>query len=158
MSKRTPSKHSRSPKKPAKAQRAARATVRSPGTGRKRSLGADSTEPPTKDNEPKQEPFLIGIPGKALEDGFKESIMDIESKKMPNCSLLPANVRGYQAMLLDMAQANMQFSFEFAQRLATIRSPIEFLNVIAESTNKRIAMFEKHSKEMAAFLALRKQA
>jgi hypothetical protein len=65
-------------------------------------------------------------------------MMDIEAKKMPDCSSLPANVRGYQAMLLDMAQANMQFSFEFAQRLATIRSPIEFLNVIAESTNKRM--------------------
>jgi hypothetical protein len=68
---------------------------------------------------------------------------------------VPVNVRGYQAMLLEMAQANMQFSFEFAQRLATISSPIEFLNIIAESTNKRIAMFEKHSKEIAAFLALR---
>jgi hypothetical protein len=55
-----------------------------------------------------------------------------------------------------MAQANIQFSFEFAQRLAKIRSPIEFLNVITESTNKRIAMYEKHSKEMAGFLALRR--
>jgi hypothetical protein len=35
-------------------------------------------------------------------------------------------VRAYQAKLLEMAQANMQFAFEFAQRLATIRSPVEF--------------------------------
>jgi hypothetical protein len=149
MSKRTPSKHSRSPKKAAKAQRA-------PSNRRKRSLEANSSRPPTKDNEPKQEPLLIENPVRALEGGFKESMTDIESDKMPVSSSLPANVRGYQAMLLEMAQANMQFSFEFAQRLATIRSPIEFLNVITESTNKRIAMFEKHSKEMAGFLALRR--
>jgi hypothetical protein len=79
---------------------------------------------------------------------------DIESK-LPDSSSLPGDVRGYQAMLLEMAQANMQFSFEFTQRLATIRSPIEFLNAIVEITNRRIATFEKHSKEMAAFLALR---
>jgi hypothetical protein len=48
-----------------------------------------------------------------------------------------------------MAQANMQFAFEFAQRLATIRSPVEFPSVIAEFTSKRIAMFRKHSTEMA---------
>ena len=48
-----------------------------------------------------------------------------------------------------MAQANMTFAFEFSQRLATIRSPVEFLTVIAEFTSKRIAMFRKHSTEMA---------
>jgi hypothetical protein len=60
-----------------------------------------------------------------------------------------SNVRAYQAKLLEMAQANMQFAFEFAQRLATIRSPVEFISVNAEFTSKRIAMFRKHSKEMA---------
>ena len=48
-----------------------------------------------------------------------------------------------------MAQANMTFAFEFCQRLATIRSPVEFLTVIAEFTSKRIAMFSKYTKEMA---------
>jgi hypothetical protein len=58
-------------------------------------------------------------------------------------------VWAYQAKLLEMAQANMQFAFEFAQRLSTIRSPVEFPSVIAEFTSKRIAMFRKHSTEMA---------
>ena len=48
-----------------------------------------------------------------------------------------------------MAQANMTFAFEFSQRLATIRSPVEFFTVIAEFTSKRIGMFGKYSKEMA---------
>ena len=54
-----------------------------------------------------------------------------------------------------MAQANMQLAFEFAQRLATIRSPVELLNVIAEFTSKRIAMFGKYSKEMVELSAKR---
>ena len=60
-----------------------------------------------------------------------------------------ANVRAYQAKLLEIAQANMQFAFEFAQRLATIRSPLEIFSVLAEFTSKRIAMFLMYSKEMA---------
>ena len=48
------------------------------------------------------------------------------------------------------ARANMQLAFEFAQRLATIRSPVEILSVIAEFTSKRIAMFQKYSVEIAA--------
>jgi hypothetical protein len=43
----------------------------------------------------------------------------------------------------------MTFAFGFSQRLATIRSPVEFFTVIAEFTSKRIAMFGKYSKEMA---------
>ena len=61
-------------------------------------------------------------------------------------------MRAYQAKLLEMAQANMPFAFEFSQRLATIRSPLEFLNVIAEFTSKRIAMFGEYSKEMAELM------
>lgn len=162
MSKRTPSKPSHRPKIAAKAQRAAQAIVRSPGNGRKHSLGSGSTVSPPKDNEPKQEPLLIENPAKltenpakALEHDFKQSMTDNESKKALDFYSAGANVRAYQAMLLEMAQANMRFAFEFAQRLATVRSPFELPSVIAESTNKRIAMFEKYSKEMAAFRALR---
>jgi len=60
-----------------------------------------------------------------------------------------ANVRAFQAKLLEVAQANMQFGFEFIQRLATIKSPVEFLSVTAEFTSKRSAMFLRHSKEIA---------
>jgi hypothetical protein len=63
--------------------------------------------------------------------------------------LATAKVQAYQGKLLEMAQANVQFSFEFAGRLATIGSPFEILSVIAEFTNKRIDMFRKYSKEMA---------
>jgi len=59
------------------------------------------------------------------------------------------NVRALQAKLGEVAQANMQFTFEFAQRLAAARSPLEFFSVTAEFTSKRSAMFLKHSTEIA---------
>jgi hypothetical protein len=153
MSKRKPataSKHARSPKIAAKAQRAAQAIVRSPKDSRLRSAGAGTTEsPPKRPDDSQQEALLVENPVTALHDDYKQTMTDSDSKKWTNLSLATTNVRPYQAQLLEMAQANMQLASEFAQRLATIRSPVEFFSVIAEFTNKRIAMFWKYSKEMA---------
>jgi hypothetical protein len=167
MSKRKPatvSKHTHSPKIAARAQRAAQAVVRSPKDSRPRSVETGSTEsPPKHHNDSKQEaPLaenpvtalqqeapLIENPVTALQDACKATVTDSASKRGFDFSSVTANVRAYQAKLLEMAQANMQFSFEFAQRLAAIRSPVEFLIVNAEFTSKRMAMFLKYSKEMA---------
>src|SRR3984893_16266125 len=167
MSKRTPataSKHTHSPKIAAKAQRAAQAIVRSPKDSRLRSVGAGSTESlPKRHNDLKQEAPLVENPVTALQqeaplvenpatafqDDCKQTMTDNDSKKGFDFSSATANVQAYQTKLLEMAQANMQFAFEFAQRLATIRSPVEFLSIIAEFTSKRIAMFRKYSNEMA---------
>jgi hypothetical protein len=165
MSKRksaTASKHAHSPRITAKAQRAAQAIVRSPKNSNLRSGGAGSTKRPPKRHEESQDALLVEYPEllveypellvenpeTALQDDSKQTT-DNDSKKGTNFSLANANVRVYQAKLLEMAQANMQFAFEFAQRLATIKSPVEFPSVIAEFTSKRIAMFRKHSTEMA---------
>lgn len=85
----------------------------------------------------------------AILNDRKTTMLDNDSRKGTDVFSVTANVRAYQAKLVEMAQANVQFSFEFAQRLATIRSPIELPGVIAEFTSKRIAMFRKHSTEMA---------
>jgi hypothetical protein len=147
MSKRKPataSKHARRPKIAAKSQRANQAIVRSPKDSRLRPVAADSTEsPPKRHNDSKQEAPLVENPATA-----KQAMRDNDSKKGFDFSLATANVRAYQAKLLEMAQANMQFAFEFPHRLATIRSPVDLLRVIEESTSKRIAMFRKYSKEM----------
>jgi hypothetical protein len=153
MSKRKPAraaKHARSPKIAAKAQRAAQAIVRSPRDSRVRSAGAGLNEsPPKRPENSQQEALLVEYPVTALQDDSEQTMTDSDSKKSTNFSLATANVGAYQAKLMEMAQANMQFAFEFAQRLAAIRSPVEFPNVIAELTSKRIAMFRKYSKEMA---------
>ena len=149
MNKRKPaSKHARSRKIAAKAHRAKQAIVRSP----KHSRAAGSTEsPPERHNDSKQEtPLVVENPATAaLQDDCKQTMTDNDSKKGFEFSSATAKVGAYQAKLLEIAQANMQFAFEFPQRFATITSPVEFLRVIEELTSKRIAMFRKYSKEMA---------
>ena len=150
----TKSKHSRGPKIAAKAQRVAQAVVRSPKDNRRLpSVRAASTEShPERHNE---EEVLVADPMTAFHEAPLEPATGIQDQ--PNndptqgsdFSSVTANVRAFQAKLLEVAQANMQFGFEFAQRLATIKSPVEFISVTAEFTSKRSAMFLKHSKEIA---------
>ena len=150
MSKRkaaTASKHARSPKIAAKAQRANQAIVRSPKDSRPRSVAAESS-PRRHNDDAKQEAPLVESPAAALQDDFKQTMRDNDSNKGFAFSSATASVLAYQAKLLEMAQANMQFALEFAQRLATIRSPLELLRVIEELTTKRIAMFRMYSKEI----------
>jgi hypothetical protein len=153
MSKRKPataSKHRGSPKIAAKAQRANQAIVRSPKHSHLRSVGAGSTEsPPKRYSDSKQEAPAVEKPATALHDDCKRTMSDNDLKKGFDFSSATANVRAYQAKLQEIAQVNMHFAFEFAQKLATIRSPLEIFSVLAEFTSKRIAMFQKHSKEMA---------
>jgi hypothetical protein len=168
MSKRKPattSKHAQSTK--TAAQQANQAIIRSPKDSPLRPVAAGSTEsPPESHNDSKQEAPLVEKPeapvvekpeappvekpATTLQDDCKQpTTTDNDSKKGFVFSSPTANVRAYQAKLLEMAQANMQLAFEFAQRLAMIRSPVEILSVIAEFTSKRIAMFQKYSIEMA---------
>jgi hypothetical protein len=146
----SPSKHARSPKITAKTQRAKQAIVRSPKEGRLRSVAAGSRQSPSKsyNGESQQEAPLVENPVTASQE-CKQPMKDNDLKKGIDFSSATANLRVYQTKLLEMAQADMQVAFEFAQRLATIRSPLEFLSVIAEFTTKRISMFRKYSKEMA---------
>jgi hypothetical protein len=157
MSKRKPataSKHPRSPKIAERSERANQDVVRSLEDSRPRSVAAGPTEsPPERHNDARQEAPFVENPATALQtalqDDCKQTMADNDSKKGFDFSSAMANVRAYQAKLLEVAQANMQFGFEFAQRLATIRSPVEFPSVIGEFTSKRVAMFQKYSKEMA---------
>jgi hypothetical protein len=165
MSKRKPataSKHART-KIAAKAQRAAQAVVRSPKDSHLRSVeeaGATQSRPERHNDTQQQAPLVenpateqqtpvVENPATALPYDFKQTMAGNASMKGVDLYSATANVRAYQAKLLEMAQANMQFAFEFAQRLATMRSPVEFPSVIAEFTSKRIAMFKKYSNEMA---------
>ena len=148
MSKRKPamaSKHARGPRIAAKAQRAAQVIVRSRKASVPRPVGADSQQ----DVLPVENPLLVKNPETTLQDDSNQMTENNSKTSTDILSSANANVRAYQAKLLEMAQANMQFAFEFAQRLAMIRAPLEFPGVIAEFTSKRIAIFRKHSTQMA---------
>ncbi|MBR1193857.1 hypothetical protein JQ634_34215 [Bradyrhizobium sp. AUGA SZCCT0240] len=84
----------------------------------------------------------------ALQDSVKHIMSETELKKGFDFSSATVTVRAFQAKLLEMAQANMQFALEFGPRLASIRSPFQLLRVIEELTKERIAMFRKFSNEM----------
>jgi hypothetical protein len=151
MSKRKPataSKHARRPKLAAKAQRSVHAVVRSTKNSRPRPVEVHSAEPPPE-RHAHQETLVVENPVAASQDEPEQETIVEDSKTRIDRSSAIGNVRAYQAKLLEIAQANTQFAFEYAQRLATIKSPVEFPVVIAEFTSKRIAMFRKHSAELA---------
>jgi hypothetical protein len=155
MSKRKPaasaSKHVRRPKTAAKAQRAKQAIVRSPKNSSPRSISEGTTGPPASQHD-----SASLVPrATAAQDDIRPVVRDNDLKTTSVFSSATANVRAYQAKLLEISQANMQFSFEFAQRIATIKSPVEFLKVIEELTRKRVAMFRQHSKEIAELVTQR---
>ena len=152
MNKRKPATKRARGKIAARAQRNKQAVVRSPKDNPQRSVAAGSTESPAKvHDDSKQEAPVVESPAAALQDGFGEKMRDNNPKKGFDFSLSTANMQAYQAKILEMAQANMQFALEFGPRLATIRSPFEFFALIAEFTSRRIDMLQKHSKEMAAY-------
>ena len=66
-----------------------------------------------------------------------------------------ANMQAYQAKLLEILSANIHFSLEYAQRLARVGSPVEVLTVNSEFTSRRIAMFLRHSKQIAELVLRR---
>jgi hypothetical protein len=151
MSKRKPasasknarSKHARSPKIAAKAQRATQAVIKGPKDSFLR-IVAES--PPQRDS--KHQAPLAEMPT-TMADKIPTTMADNDLQKGFDFASTAANVRAYQAKLMEIAQANVQFAFDFTQRIATTRSPIEFLSVIAEFAAKRIAVFQKYSSELA---------
>jgi hypothetical protein len=157
----TASKPARNPKIAAKAQRATQAVVRSPKV-RVRSVATGSADISSKrpnDSKP------LAIPGTSLvienavpapQDDFAQKMTENLSRGLDSSSAV-ANARAYQTKLLEMAQANMTFVLEFSQRLATIKSPVEFFTVITEFSSSRIAMFGKYTDEMAE-LTFKRQA
>ena len=138
------------PRTAARAQRNKQAIVRSPKDTPLRSVAATESLLKLRDDSKLKAPVVENRLA-ALQDGSSQMMRNNNPKRGFDFSLGIANMQAYQAKLLEMAQANMQFAFEFSQRLATIRSPFEFVAVIAEFTSTRIDMFGKDSKELAAY-------
>jgi hypothetical protein len=152
MSKRklaTASKRVRNPKKVA-AQRNKQAIVKSPKGDVLPSVAAVSMEPRFGLHDgPKHDVPSIATRVDTLPGDLSQRMRDSDPAK--GFALATANMQAYQAKLLEIAQANGQFAFEFGLRLTAIRSPIDFFAVIMEFTSRRIDLFGQHAKEMAAY-------
>jgi len=146
----TASKRARHPNKAARAQRNKQAIVRSPKENFLHSVAAVSIEPPLElHDDPKHDAPFIETRVDTLPGNLSQRMRDSDTTK--GFALATANMQAFQAKLLEIAQANGQFAFEFGLRLAAIRSPPEFFAVIAEFTSRRIDMFGQHAQEMAAY-------
>jgi hypothetical protein len=131
----------------AKARRVTDAVVRSPKPTREHSTGLSRTPFERVEDDAKQGALLADKPMTILQDD-RLRMTTLNIHKGFDLSAAMANLRAYQAKLLEMAQADMQFGFEFTQRIAGIRSPLDFPSVVSEFTTRRISMFQKYSKEM----------
>ena len=152
MSKRKPataSKHARSPKVAAKAQRVTQAIVRSPKVAQRSVAEASAESSSTRHRESKPiAPLAIEHPVVVRQEESYKQATNNDLRAGFDFPSSAANVRAYQAKISEIAQGNMKLAFEFSQRLATIRSPFEFLIVIGEFTTKRVALLGKYSIEM----------
>jgi hypothetical protein len=146
----------------ARAQRNKHEFVRSPKDSSPRAVAAGSTESPVEPHLSKPETPNAGnrvtapqaVLQAALQDSFSQKMRDDSPYKRFEFPPLTTNVQAYQAKLLEVIQANMHFALEFGQKLATTRSPFEFIAVNTEFTGRLIIMLQKHSEELAAFLRL----
>ncbi|MCK1518354.1 phasin family protein [Bradyrhizobium sp. 190] len=166
MSKRKPAKASKrahSPKIAARAHRNKQDIVRSAKDELLRSVAAGPIESPLElhDDSKQKAPIVEKQEASSVEKQMApiaENRMAVLRDRFGQTegfdfSLATANMLASQAKLLEMAQTNMRFAFEFNQRLARIRSPFEFFDLTAEFTRRRIDMFRKHSNEIAALTA-----
>jgi hypothetical protein len=70
-------------------------------------------------------------------------VQDGSNQIRDDLALATGNMGAYQAKLIELTQANMQFAFDFSCRLATIRSPFQFVDVIVEFATRRADMLGK---------------
>jgi hypothetical protein len=151
MSKRKPTKASKRARSPAIATRAhenKQAIVRSEDN-LLRSVAAGPVESPLEflDDPRRDAPNAEnqGAPGAA------NPVQDVPGQiRGSDFASATGNMVGYQVKLLEITQANMRFAFEFSQKLVTIRSPFQFVDVIAEFTKRRADMLVKQSAELVA--------
>ena len=152
MSKRKPAKSSKRARSPAIATRAhgkKQTVVKSVRDNLLRSVAAGPIESSLElHDDPKEE----APKAEKQEAPIAANPVQVGRSQMRGFDFASAmgNMVAYQAKLLEMSQANMRFALDFSQKLATIRSPFQFVDVIVEFTKRRADMLVKQSTEMAA--------
>lgn len=149
MSKRKPAKVSKQArsKVAAKAQRARQAVVRSPKPSQVRLIAADSNKSLPKLQDTRRDTPVLEKPMAALPVVESPAIADESQRTMRENNSTevvfsaPANVGADQTKPPEITQV-IQLAFEFAQRLAQIKSPFEIPGVLSEMTMKQFAMFQ----------------
>ncbi|MGY4626827.1 Phasin protein [Bradyrhizobium sp. USDA 4486] len=135
-------KRPRKAKMAARVQRSKQATIKSPKDDLLRSVAIGAIESPLKlQDDSRHEAPIVEKCGGDLQDDLSQKMA--ESNPKQEFALATANMQA-PVKLLEIAQANTQFAFEFGLRLAAIRSPSDFFAVIAEFTSRRIDLYGKY--------------
>ena len=123
----TASKPARSVKTSAKAQRAKSAIVRGPKPSHAHSVAADPIKSSPQDHDDsKPAADIIEIAATALQAPLKQ-------KPGFDFSSAAATAQAYQAKLLEMAQANMQFALELAPDLRRLGRQFNYFTSLKNS-------------------------
>jgi hypothetical protein len=73
-----------------------------------------------------------------------------------DASAVSEKMAAYQTKLLQIAKANVELSFAYAQAITTIKSPSEFTAISSDFSKKQVEMFKSQAKELTD-LAMNKQ-
>jgi hypothetical protein len=95
--------------------------------------------------KPEKPPTAIPVPEKPMmvsDNASQRAMRQNDLTKAFNVFSATANVGAYQRKLPEIAQAYMQLAFQFAQRLAQIKSPFEMPGVFAELATQQLAIFQ----------------
>lgn len=154
MIKRKPAKVSKQARRKvaAKAQGARHAVVRSPKPSQVHLIaaGRNKSLPKFEEETRRDAPVLkkptatlpvVESPAIASQDENQRAIRENNAPKAFDVFSAQGNVGRHQTKLPEIAQA-MQLAFEFAHRLAQIKSPFEFPSVLSELAIKQFAMFQ----------------
>lgn len=129
-----------------KAQRASEAVVRGPKPRHSRSAAPASAELfPKLHSMPEaavlERPATVSQgPTTPSQDNGQHTMKNSDVRTTLNVLSVMANVGAYQRKLPEISQAYMQLTFEFAQRLARIKSPFEIPSVLAELATRQLAI------------------
>jgi hypothetical protein len=89
--------------------------------------------------------------GKTVEDGSNQTVGYDLALATGNMAAYQAKlIEAYHVKLIELTQANAQFAFDLGFRLATIRSPFQFAEVIVELATRSADMWRKQAAVMAA--------
>lgn len=73
------------------------------------------------------------------------------TKLIKNASSAPLQAAGeYNSKLLEFALANSKAAFDYAQKLISVKSPSEFLELTTKQTREQSEVLTKQSKELLA--------
>jgi phasin len=66
-----------------------------------------------------------------------------------SCSTAVKGVQDYHNKLLEFAQTNTNVAFDFAQKLFSVKSPSEFIDLSTEHARKQFETLTEQTKELA---------